>query len=302
MNNEETRLINEDIAPNEQPKAEQPAKSAKKGKTVAAGVGGFVAGAAAGMAATAAATTSDQQLPEEVEDVKEQTVETPEPEQVILANDEGIRYAHVDADNFSDAFAQARAQVGPGGVFEYNGQIYATYTAEEWNGMSQDERVDFQSHVYDVAPSHHSEPAHQAEPSHVDYAQTSVESVEPAPEVVAVNEEMIDVEPVDNVIHVLGVETVQDDNGNVMNVALVEHDGDQAILLDVDNDGTIDVLLHDDNADGYLQESEIYDVSDAGVEVADLMQAQAAAEGDYLTASYDDMPDYINDADSIMSV
>ena len=87
-----------------------------------------------------------------------------------------------------------------------------------------------------------------------------------------------------------------------MNVALVECEGDQALLVDVDNNGTIDVMLHDDNGDGQLQESEMHDVSGAGIEVADLMQAQAAGEGDLLYASNDGMPDYVNDADSTMFV
>ena len=87
-----------------------------------------------------------------------------------------------------------------------------------------------------------------------------------------------------------------------MNVALVECEGDQALLVDVDNNGSIDVLLHDDNGDGQLQESEFHDISGAGLEVADLMQAQAVQQGDVLYASNDDMPDYINDADSTMTV
>lgn len=112
---------------------------------------------------------------------------------------------------------------------------------------------------------------------------------------------MIAAEPADNEIRVLGVEAVED-NGQIINVALVECEGDQALLVDVDNSGTIDILIHDDNGDGRIQESEIHDISDAGLEVADLIQAQAAAEGDVLFTSNDDMPDYVNDADSIMSV
>lgn len=311
MTDETTRLINDEQAPKEQPKVQNqnqtasdaatptPAKSKKKGNAVAAGIGGFVAGAAVGAATTAAASPSEQELPGEVEEVKEvkdESIEAPEPDHAILANDEGIRYAHVDADNFNDAFAQAREQVGPGGVFEHNGKLYGTYTSEEWNDMSEQERSDFQSRVNEVAPSYHSTPSH----SHV--AETAVEHNEPAPEVVATNAEMIDVEPVDNEIRVLGVEAVQDGEGNIMNVALVECEGDQALLVDVDNNGSIDVLLHDDNADGQLQKTEIHDISGAGLEVADLMQAQAAQEGDILYASNDDMPDYVNDADSIMTV
>ena len=68
------------------------------------------------------------------------------------------------------------------------------------------------------------------------------------------------------------------------------------------NNGSIDVLIHDDNFDGQIQESEIHDISGVRLEVADLLQAQAAQEGDVFYASNDDMPDYINDADSIMTV
>lgn len=304
MDNEATRLIKDEPAQKEhsnlasqaQPEVQQPPK-AKKSNTVAAAAGGFVAGAAAGVATTAAASTPEEKSEIDVQEevVTEETLETPTPEQAILANDEGVRYAHVDADNFNDAFAQARAQVGPGGVFEYNGKLYGTYLADEWNEMTPQERADYQNRVNEIAPSHHAAsndtPAADVTGHH-----------EASPAAVATNAEMISAEPDDAEIRVLGVETVQREDGQVMNVALVECDGDQALLVDVDNNGSIDVMLHDDNGDGQLQESEVHDVSGAGIEVADLMQAQAAGEGDLLYASNDGMPDYVNDADSTMFV
>lgn len=303
MDNEVTRLIDDGSAQKAQPtSAPQPqSKGVKSKKTnpIAAVASGFVAGAAAGAATTMAAATPniEGEVPTEVqgEEKSEETPEIPIPEQAILANDEGLRYAHVDAANFNEAFAQARQQVGAGGVFEYNGRIYGTYYAEEWDDMSAQEKVDFQSRVNEVAPTHHS----QSQATHV--AEVT-DNVEVTPEVIPVNAEMISAEPVDNEIRVLGVEAVQNENGQIMNIALVECEGDQALLVDVDNNGTMDVLLHDDNRDGMLQESEVHDISSAGLEVADLLQAQAAQEGDVFYASNDDMPDYINDADSIMTV
>lgn len=322
MDNETTRLINEEItekkqtvAPQmEQTKSEE-ARPSKKGRTMAAAAGGFVAGVAVGAAATSVASNTDDNVEISVdienqdETLTEDAVaespkeEIPAPEQAILANDEGIRYAHVEADNFNDAYAQARSQVGPGGVFEYNGKIYSTYTAEEWNEMSADERAEYQGKIFEnaPAPAHHHSPSHAAASADVaehHHSAPQEASVEPIP----TNAEMIAAEPVDNEIRVLGVEAVQNQDGQIMNVALVECEGDQALLVDVDNNGSIDVLLHDDNHDGYLQESEVYDVSGARLEVADLLQAQAAQEGDVFYASNDDMPDYINDADSIMTV
>ncbi len=318
MDNETTQLLNENIAPKEQvieqkqPIAETPKaahKGAKKGKTAATAAGGFVAGAAVGVGATAAAHTQSQPLEtaeeivdkaEEVAEKPEESVLAPEPEQAILANDEGIRFAHVDADNFNEAFAQARAQVGAGGVFEYEGKLYATYMADEWEEMSSQERADFQSKVFETTPNNLTQHSysHSSETTTAHNGAIPETNPEPTPH----NAEMIAAEPADNEIRVLGVEAVQNEQGQIMNVALVENDGDQALLIDVDNNGTIDVLLHDDNVDGILQESEIYDISDARLEVADLLQAQAAQEGDIYYASNDDLPDYINDADPFVEV
>lgn len=266
-----------------------------KGSVIAAGAGGFVAGIAGGIGGTAiAATVDDAEIKADIEKPTDvETIDIPAKEDVILANDEGVRYAHVDADNFNDAFAQARAQVGPGGVFEYNGRLYGTYLADEWEAMTPQQRADYQNRVNEIAPSHGSGTSngttHPSKPS--------VDPNNPEPPTPPTTPE-----PSDNDIRVLGVETVQREDGQVMNVALVECEGDQALLVDVDNNGTIDVMLHDDNGDGQLQESEIHNVSGAGIEVADLMQAQAAGEGDLLYASNDGMPDYVNDADSTMFV
>ena len=53
----------------------------------------------------------------------------------------------VDDDmSFSQAFAAARAEVGPGGAFEWHGNLYNTFTAEEWNQLSAEERAEFESH------------------------------------------------------------------------------------------------------------------------------------------------------------
>jgi hypothetical protein len=48
---------------------------------------------------------------------------------------------------FKEAFDTARAQVGPGGIFEWHGQWYNTYTAEEWTGMTPENREDYVSLV-----------------------------------------------------------------------------------------------------------------------------------------------------------
>lgn len=311
MDNEATRILNEEETPNEQvitteskTKSNPTAKKSNKtASRVAAAAGAGVAGVALGAVATAKANETSDDLPEpnETEETAD-SVETPEPGQTILANDEGIRYAHVEADSFDEAFAQAREQVGPGGVFEYEGRLYGTYTADEWSSMSADEKADYQSRVNEVAPTHHQPAAHAAYASHVADQPAPEPMMHATAEPTAVHQETIVAEPADSEIRVLGVEAVQIPNGQIMNVALVENDGDQALLVDVDNNGSIDVLLHDDNSDGAIQETEVYDVSDAGLGVADLLQAQTAQENNLYYASADDMPDFVDPADQSMPV
>lgn len=70
--------------------------------------------------------------------------------------------------SFNDAFAIARHEVGPGGVFEWHGKLYNTYYENEWNGMDSSEKEQFFESVSqanldsnNIAPSH-IEPLHDA--------------------------------------------------------------------------------------------------------------------------------------------
>ncbi len=48
-----------------------------------------------------------------------------------------------DEMSFGDALEAARAELGAGGAFEWNGKIYTTYTPEEWKVMTATERDEF---------------------------------------------------------------------------------------------------------------------------------------------------------------
>lgn len=49
--------------------------------------------------------------------------------------------------SFEDAFAAARAQIGPGGVFYWHGAIFSTYTVDEWEALTEDEHDHFAMQV-----------------------------------------------------------------------------------------------------------------------------------------------------------
>lgn len=289
--------------------------------------GGFAAGLASGVAGSAFATSPDKPVdvaeevvvaPENTEEVAAEpaavaaeptTTQTttaaytqtaaapepvyaaPDPEDALVATDEGVRIAQVDdSASFAEAFADARAQVGPGGAFEWRGHVYNTYYEEEWNNMSAEERAEYQQKIdYETISG---ETADSYEP-------TVAEAPETDMNVMATDTEMVDEQPVDDGIKILGVEAVVDAEGNPMTVAAIEVEGEQALLVDVDNDGTMDALIADDNCDGQIDPyQEIYDISDCDIETNDLMQGMAAEQDPNTYMAYnDDMPDYMNDAD-----
>ena len=275
-------------------------KSSATNEKVAYAAGGFAAGLASGVAGSAiAANPAEDDVTEDIaaeenvvvtetaqEVVEEQAYTTPEPEDVLLATDEGIRIAQVDDNaSFAEAFADARAQVGPGGAFEWRGHVYNTYYAEEWNNMSAEERAEYQSKI--------------------DYAtiagDTNNNVVEETPYVeqnsMASNTEMVDNDTESDSVKVLGVEAVEDEYGNQMTIAAIEVEGEQALLVDVDNDGTMDALIVDENYDNQIDpNNEIFDIEDCNIETNDLMQ-MSMEQNEVYYASNDGMPDYMNDAD-----
>ena len=275
-------------------------KTSAKNEKAAYAAGGFAAGLASGVAGSAiAANPAEDDVTEEIaaeenvvvtetaqEVVEEQAYTTPEPEDVLLATDEGIRIAQVDDNaSFAEAFADARAQVGPGGAFEWRGHVYNTYYAEEWNNMSAEERAEYQSKI--------------------DYAtiagDTNNNVVEKTPYVeqnsMASNTEMVDNDTESDSVKVLGVEAVEDEYGNQMTIAAIEVEGEQALLVDVDNDGTMDALIVDENYDNQIDpNNEIFDIEDCNIETNDLMQ-MSMEQNEVYYASNDGMPDYMNDAD-----
>ena len=100
------------------------------------GVSGILMGAGLLYAGQTMAATEADEEPADVATAEENTAETQLPV-AQLRNDL----------SFGEAFAAARAEVGPGGVFIWHGGIYNTYTAEEWNAMTAEQKNDFAQQV-----------------------------------------------------------------------------------------------------------------------------------------------------------
>lgn len=97
---------------------------------------------------------------------------------------------------FGQAFATARAEVGPGGCFEWHGNVYGTYTAEEWNALSPSEQAAWNDHFswnhidHSQSNTHHADAAasSSSSPSAQTPSDTTAEQPTPAANEAAQNQ------------------------------------------------------------------------------------------------------------------
>lgn len=165
--------------------------------------------------------------------------------------------------SFGEAFAAARAEVGSGGSFEWHGNVYSTYTAEEWNSMSAEEKEEYNNHFN---WSNHSNTYNNAS--------DTVEAV-------AVSEEntveAVVAEPAEPEIQVLGI--VHDDESGA-NIAGVIVDDQRVVMVDIDDNGIVDYVAMDQNHDGEITPNEIADVSDYQFGLNQLQDSSLYASND----------------------
>lgn len=211
--------------------------------------------------------------------------------------------------SFGEAFAAARAEVGPGGCFEWHGQIYGTYTAEEWNSMTAEQRAEFGDHFSwnhidhsssDVAQ--HSTTSHSNNSVHVETPANNDDDIE----IVSVNHNEGHNEITQNNIHnttqtdvvdsadpeieILGVVHDSESGANIGGMTV---DGQEVIVIDVDGDMTFDYMASDLNGNGQIDENELVDIQNQGLTVSDF-GGITNPTGDMIASN--DAPDYSTDA------
>lgn len=198
-------------------------------------------------------------------------------QQAAEATNQSLPVAQMHNDmSFGEAFAAARAEVGPGGVFIWHGGIYNTYTAEEWNAMTPDQKHEFAQQVNPEIPAHHVATPTDAHPD---------VAVHPASDDV----QIVDQQPAAN--------GGQDEDVHIVGTG--EIGGHRAVFFDVDNDSGADVAIIDVN------DNEKLDNDDVVMDTHGNMARYGDLTGDTdpnLMASMEnpdvapDMPDYMNDA------
>ena len=200
-----------------------------------------------------------------------------------------------DGMSFGDAFLAAREQVGAGGVFVWNGQVYHTYTADEWNAMSEAEHAQFGNRINVVYAGQPpvQEPdvvvVYQQEGAGPQVGHASPDTGHPMAQPAIQQTTGAEVEPE---VEVLECGTVTNDDGSQMDVAVVSVNGEEVGVIDVNQDGVADVMAADVNGNGTIDQGEIADVSSEGIQMQPL-QDQYLAQNDPALQG----PDYVNDGD-----
>lgn len=290
---QESKAEDQTAADNAAVKAEEE-KAEKKDytwqKVVIGGTAGIALGAVASYFTAAKAATA-----EETEEAAAEAADNGNP---LVDNSLQIADTVTEDMPFSQAFAAARAEVGPGGVFEWHGNIYSTYTAEEWSSMSAEEQDSYNDNFAwnngSSSSNHSNDAAQPQEKPQNDVAQNSGNSDDvPVQNVTTSHESPVSSENPE--IEVLGV--VHDDESG-MNFGGLTIDGQEVVLIDVDGDETFDLIASDLNGDGELSENEIAELPDQSITTAHL--GGFSDEGTNLYAE-DEGPDYVNDAPNDIS-
>lgn len=187
--------------------------------------------------------------------------------------------------SFGEAFAQARAEVGPGGVFIWHGGIYNTYTVEEWNTMTPQQKFDF---AHQVNPEYHARDISTPNDAHPEVVVHVVVGTPEQPS------NSIDVSIVEKQIaHNF------DMGEDVHIVGYANTSGHLVVGYDTTGDGQADVAIID--IDNNLRPSDSDVIMDSQGNKATLGDLNNEPDPNQLVSSENpdvapDMPDYMNDA------
>ena len=297
-NNERTEHT-EHTENKEQRTTAAPSQPIKKGPKV----GRILGGAAAGIALGAAATVLSSGTPVDGE-------EAHGGEEVPTWSDGQVSVAHGVNDDmsFTEAFNTARTEVGPGGAFEWHGNIYHTYNKDEWDNMSAEDKAAFGQHfswtgsttaqndeveVVNVHTAGHTNghttghttghtAGHATAQTETVQAQPVAQGPQgdepnyitgnqgPHPQPVASNEPHTVSEESD--VQILGVSHDDETGYTFAQLSVDNHD---AIMVDIDGDHEFDVLAVDFNDNGKLEDNEYANIS--GGHITEAYAQQMAA-------------------------
>lgn len=256
----------QDFMPAEEgaPAAQEEKKSGVWRNVVIGGVSGIMFGAGATLLTSAITSDKGEEPVEKPEPVKPEPETNPN-EHPLTDGEVPLAHNVNDSMSFAEAFAAARAEVGPGGVFEWHGQLYGTYYADEWNSMSAAERAEYNSHFAwsggsHTGGSHASGGSHGGETHHHEEPVKPVTPDKPVgpDKPVVTHDDDIKTVSIDG--HEIKVATVVH-NSDGTNHAAVAIDGHPAVLTDLNGDGVFDYIITDTNGDNVINGNELIEMN-----------------------------------------
>lgn len=210
-----------------------------------------------------------------------------------------------DIMDFSEAFANARADVGLGGFFNWRENSYSTYTEEEWNSMSPEDKELFLADV--------------SEKSNLDTNTWSVATQEPYNDSIEdghpnfsnqnSNEELELIDESDlNLENDADMPTNIEINTDVQTITIVpptvygsaDINSDNivdAIVVDNNNDGKADLLALDEDYDGIF---ESFRINEDGDDDLDVFIIDEGGDGIDDTDTIDEISDIVDMNDFII--
>lgn len=214
-----------------------------------------------------------------------------------------------DSMSFSDAFNAAREEVGAGGVFEWHGNLYSTYTAAEWYNMDATARNEFADSIHWDGPSHeyvssnHSQSSHSTHSTHTEeVTNTQTISNGNTTQTQSPNKDEEDSPDVE----IIGVEHANIDGEHDSIIGTASINGQAVYFIDVDGeDNEFELMVSDTNGNNQVDEGEVVDISEQHMSVSHFEQLAQAEQSNHnesetpvqYYANNEDLPDYVNDAD-----
>ena len=218
--------------------------------------------------------------------------------------------------SFAEAFAAARAQVGPGGVFQWHGAVFNTYTAEEWQAMSEAEQQAFAQQVQTEVPADHVNAQHIAStPHHTEHHEAAQHHETAHHDDPNSHHDDPNAPHDDPNAHSTGgntAQTVQEQGQSfeVEGVRIVgygEMDGHTVVGYDANGDNDPDVAIIDVDDSGGITDPDV--IMDSDGNMATIGEVRQAAAEDYQDSqspdqqvyasnpdvAEDGMPDYMDD-------
>lgn len=190
-----------------------------------------------------------------------------DPEVTLSVRNSEPKIARAFADNttFQEAFEGARAEQGPGGLFTWKGNLYNTYTAEEWQNMSEEEHDLFTSRIHIESFSTDSDVTIQTDVEVDDLTEgiTMVDESEMQESEKTIEADVTswdDLENDDNDVRIVGYDEIDLDNGQSVIMQELEVNGQRVAIIDVDKDGEADFAMTDLNHNYQMDDGEVIDL------------------------------------------